>query len=77
MAAIYDRRPVLVRREQQVLAEHPFLRAVPRGSEPNDFGEVALAARVVVGHVVDVFVDPLSDHFAQNGEEVPGSRICW
>ena len=38
-----------VRGERQVLAEHPFLRAVPRGSEPSDFGEVAFAWRVVAG----------------------------
>jgi hypothetical protein len=72
VAAIRDHRPALVRREQQVLAEHPFLRAFPRGSEPGYLSEVAFTVLVVTGQVVDVFVDSLSDHLAQNGEEVAG-----
>jgi hypothetical protein len=52
------------RREQQVLAEHLLLRLFPRGGEAGDFGEVALARRVVAGQIVGEFVDPLRDQLA-------------
>lgn len=69
VAAIHDHRPVLVKREKEVLAEHPSLRVVPRGGEPGDLGEVTLAWRVVTGQIVGEFIDPLRDHLAEHGEE--------
>ena len=92
MAAIHDRRPVLVwgrlvvvlvarplaapavgrGREQQVLAEHAFLRVFPRGGEAGDLGEVAFTVLVVTGQMVGEFIDPLGDHFAEPGEERAG-----
>ncbi len=49
VAAIHDRRPVLVRRDKEILAEHPSLRVVLRGGELGDLGEVTLTWRVVAG----------------------------
>jgi hypothetical protein len=72
VAAIHDRRPVLVRREQQVLAEHPLLRVFARGGEAGDLGELAFTVLVITGQVVGEFVDPLGDHLAEHGEERAG-----
>ena len=47
MSAIHEHRPVLVRREQQVLAEHPLLRVFPGGGEAGELGEVAFTVLVV------------------------------
>src|SRR5581483_1838180 len=72
VAAIHDRRPVLVRREQQVLAEYPFLRVFPGGGEAGDLGEVAFTWLVIAGQIIGVLVDPLGDHLADHGEERAG-----
>ena len=52
-----DRRPILVRRERRVLAEHPFLRAFPRGGEGSRSSARSRRAVVVAGQVVREFVD--------------------
>jgi hypothetical protein len=67
------------RREQQVLAKHPFLRVFPRGGEPGDLGEVALAVVVVTGQMAGEFIDPpgLLRHSAIPSLSKPGHKCSW
>ena len=77
MVAIHDHRPFLVRREQQVLAEHPFLRVFPRGGEAGDLGEVAFAVLVVTGQVSASSSILWAITSPSTAKNAPGSRICW